>query len=405
MPVKIQDKIPLCLLSSVILTCFMAQIFGALKNLDYSFKQIGSIFIELLKMLVVPLALVAITNAIIKLGSAKLRHLSFRFIFLTVGMSLLGFFLGYILMNFWDIPVMPTADATVKPAQAPTILEFIRNCIPVNPFMSLAKGNMLQVITMTFCIGLAVLNLRFETQKTVVCALDLCQSILIKIANGIIYFAPIGVFCLLYPVMAKNLGNMTIAFAQMICMLIVGSLIYMAVVSIPLLFASGLEKPIQFFKIIILEDLIGAIAGGASNYMAPRIKKLKETTNLQTEIIDFFIPITSVLTRMGSTICVGIYTVFAASIFGISLSTEQIFLAAFLTVIALMCAPGIIGGTLMDCAIVWAAVGIPIEAIAVIAGIDYVMDMLRTVLNIQGGEIITACMNQISIKKGEESQS
>ena len=61
-----------------------------------------------------------------------------------------------------------------------------------------------------------------------------------------------------------------------------------------------------------------------------------------------------------------------------------------------MCAPGIIGGTLMDCAIVWAAIGIPVEAIAYIAGIDYIIDVLRTVLNIQGGEIITACMNRFS---------
>lgn len=99
---------------------------------------------------------------------------------------------------------------------------------------------------------------------------------------------------------------------------------------------------------------------------------------------------------MGSTICVGIYTVFAASIFNISLSWEQIVICAFLTIIALMCAPGIIGGTLMDCAIIWAAIGIPIEAIAYIAGIDYIMDVLRTILNIQGGEIITACMNRFS---------
>ena len=62
-----------------------------------------------------------------------------------------------------------------------------------------------------------------------------------------------------------------------------------------------------------------------------------------------------------------------------------------------MCAPGIIGGTLMDCAIIWAAVGIPVEAIAYIAGIDYIIDVLRTVLNVQGGEIITACMNRLSI--------
>lgn len=71
-----------------------------------------------------------------------------------------------------------------------------------------------------------------------------------------------------------------------------------------------------------------------------------------------------------------------ASIFHITLSWEQIVVASLLTFIALMCAPGIIGGTLMDCAITWSAIGIPIEAIAYIAGIDYVIDVIRTVLNI-----------------------
>lgn len=145
---------------------------------------------------------------------------------------------------------------------------------------------------------------------------------------------------------------------------------------------SRMDKPLDFFKMIILQDVVGAIAGGATNYMAPRIENLKKNSSLNPDVIDFFIPITSVLTRMGSTICVGIYIVFAASIFHITLSWEQIVVASLLTFIALMCAPGIIGGTLMDCAITWSAIGIPIEAIAYIAGIDYVIDVIRTVLNI-----------------------
>lgn len=130
--------------------------------------------------------------------------------------------------------------------------------------------------------------------------------------------------------------------------------------------------------------------------MGPRIENLKKNSDLNPDIIDFFIPLTAVLIRIGSTICVGMYTVFAASIFHVELSGYQIVLSAFLTVICLMCAPGIIGGTLMDCAILWTAIGIPVEAVAFIAAIDYVIDLLRTVLNVQGGEIITACMNYYS---------
>lgn len=389
-------SIPIQLCISVVLAIIGAIAIGPIPALDYTFSMIGGIFIDALKMLVVPLAFVAVTGAVIKMGTSRLRKLSYHFVALTLGMSLVGFAIGFILLSQVSLPAFDIANVQVKDAAAPTVLEFIRNCIPVNPFNSLVKGNMLQVLTLAFFIGFAVLNLAGKDMDSVVHGFDVAQQILVKIANMIMHIAPFGVFCLLYPVVARSLTNVVTAYVWIIIMMIAGSFIYMGICSIPCLYFFKAKSPIQYFKTIILQDVVGAIAGGASNYMAPRIETLKKKTELNHDIIDFFIPITSVLTRMGSTICVGIYTVFAASIFDVSLSWGQIFMAAFLTVIALMCAPGIIGGTLMDCAIIWAAIGIPIEAIAYIAGIDYIIDVLRTVLNIQGGEIITACMNRIS---------
>ena len=134
-------------------------------------------------------------------------------------------------------------------------------------------------------------------------------------------------------------------------------------------------------------------------YMAPRIANLKKNTDTPEEVIDFLIPITSILMRSGSCICVGIYTVFAASMYGIDLTPEKIAVVMVLTLIALTAAPGIIGGTLMDCAIVWAAVRIPLEAIGLLAGIDYLMDVIRAVLNIQGGEVDTGRRSSDSMRR------
>lgn len=392
------SSIPVQLFISVVLAVLGAVIIGPLPKADYAFGQIGGIFIDSLKMLVVPLAFVAITGAVIKMGMSRIRKLSFRFILLSVFMSFIGFALGYFLMSMLSIPSFEIGNASVKAAKAPTILEFIRNCIPVNPFNSLVKGNMLQVLTLAFFVGIA--SLQLKEKDSIIRGFDTAQRICGQIANLVMHIAPLGVFCLLYPVVAKSLTNVVSAYIQMIIMLVVGMLIYMLFCSIPLLFLFKVDKPFNFFRIIILQDVIGAIAGGSTNYMAPRIENLKKNSALNPDVVDFFIPITAVLTRMGSTICVGIYTVFAASIFHITLSWEQVVVAALLTFIALMCAPGIIGGTLMDCAIIWSAIGIPIEAIAYIAGIDYVIDVLRTILNIQGGEIITACMNHF-LKDGK----
>lgn len=387
-------SIPVQLMGAVVLAIVGAVSFGPLPALDYSMKQVGGIFMDALKMLVVPLAFVSITAATVQMGADRLRRLSSRFLLLMAAMCLIGFTLGYALMSLMPAAPFAIDDTAVKAVSAPSALEFIRNCIPVNPFQSLASGNMLQIIVLSFFIGLACLKL--DEKERIVHGFETAQQICIRIANMVMHLAPLGVFCLLYPVVARNLSGVVMAYVQMTAMLLVGLALYMAFCSLPLLFLFKVDKPFAYFKTIILGDVVGAIAGGSMTYMAPRIANLKKHTNLNSDVIDFFIPITAVLTRMGSCICVGIYTVFAASIFHVTLSWEQLIVCALLTIIALMCAPGIIGGTLMDCAIIWSAIGIPIEAIAYIAGIDYIIDVLRTILNIQGGEIITACMNTVS---------
>lgn len=312
------SSIPVQFFISVVLAVLGAVIIGPLPKADYAFGQIGGIFIDSLKMLVVPLAFVAITGAVIKMGMSRIRKLSFRFIVLSVLMSLVGFALGYFLMSMLSIPSFEIGDVNVKAAKAPTILEFIRNCIPVNPFNSLVKGNMLQVLTLAFFVGIA--SLQLKEKDSIIHGFDTAQRICVQIANLVMHIAPVCVFCLLYPVVAKSLTNVVTAYMQMIIMLVVSILIYMVFCSIPLLFLFKVDKPFNFFRLIILQDVIGAIAGGSTNYMAPRIENLKKNSALNPDVVDFFIPITDVLTRMGSTICVGIYTVFAASIFHITLS-------------------------------------------------------------------------------------
>ena len=389
-------KLPVLLFCSVFSSIFLAYFIGPIPFLDYTFRQLGGIFFDLLKMLVVPFAFISVTYAVIRMGAKRIRYISYRFLLLTLFMCLIGFSIGTLFSYCVTIPVWHINKVSVSTASAPSILEFIRNCIPVNPVESMVKANMLQILVLSFFTGFGVLFLSSKDKEKVSYGFDVAQQVCCHIVKFIMYLAPVGVFGLLYPVICHSFSSVVIAYLQMIGIMIVGSIFYMFFVCIPILFVFRVRNPIQFFKIIIVHDFIGAVSAGATNYMAPRVKNLKDHTLLDPDFIDFFIPITAVLVRIGSTICVGMYTVFAASLFHVTLSFEQIVIASFLTVIALMCAPGIIGGTLMDCAIVWAAVGIPVEAIAYLAGIDYVIDLIRTVLNVQGGEIITACMNRFS---------
>lgn len=380
-----------------------AVILGAVYGAPLPYVQdVGSLFIDLLKMVVVPIAFVSIAGAVIRLGSGgKACSVTARAFFLMAGMSAVGVALGLAVMSAAGVPDFPVSETTAAEAKAPTVMEFIRGCIPVNPADSFAEGNMLQIITLALFTGAGALCLPEEEKEAAGRALDIAQHLCMKITGFIIRIAPIGVFCLLYPAVSAGFRDMAAAYLTMLGAMIAGSVIYMTFICAPVLKLCG-AAPIGFFRTVLRNDLIGAVSGGATNYLAPRIAVMKEKTDIPHEVINYLLPITAALMRAGSCICVGIYTVFAAHIFGVELTADTIAVVVILTIIALTCAPGIIGGTLMDCAIVWAAVGIPLEAIGLIAAIDYLMDVVRTVLNIQGGEVVTACVGERQVDCGTD---
>lgn len=353
-------------------------------------KEMGNLFISLLKMCVVPIAFLSITGAVIRLGGSA-KKISAKAFALMISMSVAGVAVGLALMAAFG-----TADvgifAKAMEAKAPSFWEFLLGCVSTNPFKAFVEGNMLQIITLSFFTGAAACCL--EEREKISRIFDIAQNLCFKVTGFVLRLAPLGVFGLVYPLAAKSAGGLLAGYAAMAAALVLGSLLYVFCVEIPLLKISG--AGVSFLKTVAGNDLLGAISGGATNYLAPRLAKLKAETDISAETLDYLLPLTAVLMRAGSCICVGIYTIFAAGIYDVTLTPEKIAVVLFLSVLALTCAPGIIGGTLMDCAIVWSAVGIPLEAVALLAGIDYLMDVLRTVLNIQGGEVVTAVTDKIS---------
>lgn len=367
------------ILIAAVLSLALAFLYG--KPIPF-LKDVGDIFIDLLKMVVVPIAFVSIAGAVMKLERKATIGKAFL---LMVFMSAEGIGLGFVLMSLWDIPAMELG--TSMEANAPTLMGFLRSCIPVNPVNSLASGNMLQVITLAILVGCAVRMM--DEKESIEKVFDAAKGICMKITGFVFYIAPAGVFALLYNAASMDFSGLATGYLQMLATLAGGSILYIFLVCMPVLKLTGIN-PVEFLKVVIPGDLVGAISGGATNYLAPRIYTLKAKTDIPHESIDLLLPMMSVLMRAGSCICVGIYTVFAASISGVPLTPWMVMAVIALGIIALTAAPGIIGGTLMDCAIIFSAIGIPLEVIGVLAGIDYIMDVTRTVLNIQGGEVVTA---------------
>lgn len=351
-------------------------------------KQIGDMFIGLLKMTVIPIAFVSIVLAVITISNDGKNKVIKKAIPTMVAMSAAGVVIGFLSMSLFDITPMNVVGEAME-AKAPTVTEFIYGCIPVNPFASFANGNMLQIIVFAIFVGAASKAIPgLGIWKVFYTA----QTVCMKMVKMVFFVAPVGVFCLIYNAICVNVSSVADVYIYSAVALILGSILYMAVVCAPVLLISGVPV-IKFFKVVIVGDAVGSISGGATNYLGPRMATLKEDLGISEEGVDLLLPTLSVLMRAGSCICVGVYSVVVASMYGITLTPYDYAVITALSIIALTCAPGIIGGTLMDCAIIFSAVGLPLEAIGVLAGIDYTMDLIRTVLNVQGGEVVTASVS------------
>ena len=367
------------ILLSAALALILAPIIGEIPWMG----DIGNLFINLLKMIAVPLVFVSIGGAFSKLSMDITGGIcgAFQMLFMFL-LSLQGIFIGKEVARSLSAPLIPVEADLVEPASLSGVF---MNIIPENPAASFASGNMLQIIFLSVIIGLAASQV--EEKENIQSFFDTARDLCMKIAGWVMKTAPIGVFALLYTFAAKSIGDVLYVYAAIAVALLLGILITFVVAVFSMwLYGFDARGLILFLKVVIPGDIVGALAGGATNYMAPRMKAIKEKTDIQKDAVDLLIPFTSVVMRLGSCVCVGVYTVFAARAFGAS---PDWFLFPVVSILALMAAPGIIGGTLMDCVIIWAAIGIPVEAIALFAGFDYFMDVMRTILNIFGGEAVT----------------
>lgn len=374
---------------SIALALCLGLVFGDVAWLQYPLKELGTMFTSLLKVCVVPLAFASIAKAIINMHDGQ--KVSVHAFILMFGLSVIGVALGLGLTWVIGVPTFVVTATNTVAVQAPTVLSFINGCIPVNIVHSFATGNMLQIITLAIMVGLVGRTSAYKS--SIAHALSIIQHVFLKIANCTMYIAPVGVFALLYPVVVKFGLGVLQSYVCMFGTLIVGVVLFTLLASLPVLYLHKVDGA-SFLRAIFVEDVANAIAGGASNTIGNRIVLLKKDTDIPHEVIDYLTPIVSVLMRVGSCVCVGVYVMYASSIFGVPLSVAAIVTVLLLTTVALMCAPGIIGGTLMDCAIIFAAVGIPLEAVTFLFATDYIMDLIRTVLNIQGGEVVTACVGK-----------
>lgn len=349
-------------------------------------QPIGVIFLNLLKFIVVPLVLLSIICGIInmkdvsKLGRLGIRTLLY-FMLTTIFAVALGLLLSTLLKNVFPIIEIPRDGNSIE-APHITLMDQIVNIFPKNMFEPLATSNMMQVIVIALFIGFAIVKVG-EKAKPVSDVIVSLNEIVTKILSFIMALAPIGVFCMLCPAVAVNGPSVLGSYAVLIgvaylCFVIHAVFVYASCVKV-----LGKMSPLKFFKEMI-PAMLFAYSSDSSLATLPVSMKCTQKLGVPKDVGDFVLSLGATINMDGVAIYLGVTSVFIATCCGIDLSLQQYIAIAVSATIASIGTPGVPGGSLALMAMVFASAGIPIEGVAIVAGIDRIIDMARTTMSITG---------------------
>ena len=389
--------------SRILLSMFLGISLGSSINylfLDYSLvvfiieilSALGAIFISSLKLMVVPLVFFSLVTGVAQItDSAKLGSISIKAIFLYLATTSIAISLALFFSNFIDIGSGAglVSEAKFVAPSPPSLKEVFVNIFPTNPIAAMANGEMLQIIVFSLLVGLGVKSLSSSTN--LINFFDSGNNLMLKIVEFIIWFAPIGIFCLLTDIFSQIGFSIIYDLAGYFFLLIAVLLFHgIFIYSFFLYFFTRLN-PIVFYS-KLKEVIFFAFSTSSSSATMPlTLKTAKDKLGVDQSVASFTIPLGATINMDGTAIMQGVATVFIAQVYGIDLTMMDFLMVILTATLASIGTAGVPGVGLIMLAMVLQQVGLPVEGIALIIGVDRLLDMVRTSVNVCGDSMI-ACL-------------
>lgn len=351
-------------------------------------KPIGTIYINLLKFLVVPVVVCSITAGVISLqdlrrvGSVGVK--TFIYYMVTTALAVV---IGLVVVNLFKGSFQPLSSADLSgldytAAEAPSVMDVIVGIFPDNLFGPMVSADMLPVIVIAILFGAGILAAGDRGKKIGALVEDM-NEIVMKIMMMVIKITPIGVFCLMTNVVAVNGPEIVGTLALVIGIAYLSYLIHVVVVyGLSVRFLSGMN-PLKFAK-GIYPAFICAFTTTSSNATLPLNIECCNKMGAEPEISSFVLPLGATINMDGTAIYQAVATVFIAACYGIDLTIGDMAMVVLTATLASVGTAGVSGAGMIMLAMVLTSIGIPVEGIAIIAGVDKIFDMGRTALNITG---------------------
>lgn len=344
-------------------------------------KPLGTLFVSLLKMLIVPLIFSVLVVGVSSFTGVKLGRMFGKTFFFYYFTGLCAISIGLIVASVSGVGMGMELGELKKMAvkEAPPFKDVLLNIVPKNPIKALAEGNVLQIIFFAIVFGMSI-GAAGRAADSVKAFFEGVAEVMYKLVGYVLWYGPIGVFAL----MAWTVGTYGLSvlkpFAYLIILVYISTAIMVFFVYGGLLRAFGI-RPYRFFN-KIKEAPIFAFTTCSSSATLPVTMRVVKATGVSDATCSFVLPLGSTINMDGTAIYQALAAVFLANAFGIQLGFGHYVLIGVTALLASIGTAGVPGAGLIMLSMVLAAIGVPIEGIAIIAGVDRIMDMPRTAVNI-----------------------
>lgn len=384
-------------LSSLILASLVAGgVFGAILNsyfptivipLDnYLLTPLSQAFLRLIQFVVVPIVFCSMILGLNRIQSTKklgqyTGKLLTIYVITTTIAVVIGMIIALILQPGAGLTGFTITGETTATTQKTSIISWLINLIPVNPFEALSKGNLLQTIFSAALIGVGI-QLIGDKAASLINLLEIGYAVSEKILSLILYVAPLGVFALISSVVATQGLMLLVKLFLYVLGLVTGTAIMISLYTLILFFFKA--QPIHYYKSFFPAFSLGFGTASSNAALPLALQNAQESYGMSSEIASFAIPLGTALKRDGAAVLQGFNALFIAQVYHVPLSSSLILAIALSSFLVSFSTPGVPGAGVITMTTVLSAAGLPLEGVAIVAGVDRLIDGLKTVLNLIG---------------------
>lgn len=360
-------------------------------------KPIGDIFLNAIKMLIIPLVFCSLVVGVTAISDTqKMGRIAAKSIGIYLVTTALAISLGLIASSLISPGIgleMSLSATQVASKSEPSFLDTLINLVPKNPISALASGNVLQ--TIVFAIGLGIaLSLSGEKAKPAVRVFESLAEAMYKLTSLVMKFAPYGIFALIAVVAGQYGLDILLPLIKVIFLVYLCCIIQVLVVYSGILKVVANLSPIHYLRALANPAAVAFTTTSSSGTLPVTIRTAHEELGVSREISSFVLPLGATINMDGTAIYQGVAAIFIAQVFGVSLDVQDYLMIIMTSTLASIGTAGVPGAGLIMLSLVLSTVGLPLEGLAIVAGIDRILDMARTSVNVCGDLMISVLISK-----------